>query len=316
VLFYDSTSRLKENVSIEKVTGYTKEYAAPEIVKNEIEVNLQKLDVYSFGVTFVRLLASEYGIQNPITYNKHGHVNHIDVDLIAEQLPELKGVKELISDMICVEPDRRCTFSELRLKFLEFLEEMGSTEIVEGIKDVILDVLLHLEASQIEGADSSITTVLSEYDKNELVWGYMRLGQIFYQLEDNRLSTECFKRALRMHSKINKEDSRMAIIYYFLGIVHYNLAEYNTTIDYLEKALDIQLKIHGEKHIMTADYYMYLGAMYTVADENERALDFFNRALDIIRKIYGEQDPGDPGIASSYDGLAGIHYNLGNHKEL
>jgi len=312
VLFYDSASRLKENVSIGKVTGYTRSYAAPEIVKNEKEVNLQKLDVYSFGVTFVRLLVSEYGIENPITYNEDGYVNHIDVDLIAEQLPELKDVKELISDMICVEPDYRCTFNELRLTFLKFLEKMGSSEIVEEIKDITLDVLLYLEASQMEVADSSITLGLSKYNKEELIKEYGKLGYIFYELENNRLSTECFKRALKMCSKINKEGLIIINIYYWLGLVHFNSAEYNTAIYYFEKTLNIRLKIYEKEHTEIANCYMKLRSTYEVVNENKRTLDFYNTTLDIERKIYEEQHLK---IAGIYDDLGNIYSKLDNDKK-
>ena len=71
------------------------------------------MDVYSFGMTFVKFLVSEYGIEDPITYNEDAHVNNIDVDLIANQLPELEGIKELISDIICAVSSLRSTFNEL-----------------------------------------------------------------------------------------------------------------------------------------------------------------------------------------------------------
>jgi len=307
VLFYGSTNRLKENVSSKEVTGYTKAYAAPEIEK---EVNLQKLDVYSFGVTFVKLLISEYGIENPISYNKNGYVNNIDVDLIDEQLPALKGVKELISDMICAVPGLRYTFNELRLRFLQFLEEMGNPRIVKEVKDITLDALLYLESYRTAGSDNIL--VLNGYNKKELMWAYFRLGLIFGELKNSRVSIECFKRGLESYSYARKGNKIVIDIYNYLSLLYFDINDYNKAIDYCNKALNIILKVHGKEHADIADWYNNLGIIYERMDENKRALDFHNAALDIKKKIYVEQHSE---IAISYYYLGGIYNRLNNYKK-
>ena len=75
----------------------------------------QKLDVYSFGVTFLRLLAAEYKIKNPIEYDKDSFIKKLNIEELKEKLRKenmndlLKAIHKIIENA----SQSRPTFREL-----------------------------------------------------------------------------------------------------------------------------------------------------------------------------------------------------------
>jgi len=60
---------------------------------------------------------------------------------------------------------------------------------------------------------------------------------------------------------------------------------------YLNQALKIRLKLHGEKNTMTANSYNTIGRIYEDAGDMEKALEMFKKSLGIRMELYGENHP-------------------------
>lgn len=60
---------------------------------------------------------------------------------------------------------------------------------------------------------------------------------------------------------------------------------------YLNQALKIRLKLHGEKNTMAANSYNTIGRIYEDAGDMEKALEIFKKSLGIRMELYGENHP-------------------------
>ncbi len=61
------------------------------------------------------------------------------------------------------------------------------------------------------------------------------------------------------------------------------MGDFKKAYNYLEKALDIYMKIHGEKHPEVALIYHNIGGMYSLQGDCFETLNYYKKALEIER---------------------------------
>ena len=89
------------------------------------------------------------------------------------------------------------------------------------------------------------------------------------------------------------------------GLFYSDLGKYSEALCYLEKALEISLKIFGEKHRDVAAGYNNIGLIYGSLGNYDKALEFHKKSLDISLKIFGEEYSDV--VATSYNNI-GLAY--------
>ena len=65
------------------------------------------------------------------------------------------------------------------------------------------------------------------------------------------------------------------------------MGELEQAKDYLQRAMDIKMKVLGPDHIKVAASYGNLGLVYKAMGELEQAKDYLQRAMDIKMKVLG-----------------------------
>ncbi|MCD4734903.1 MAG: CHAT domain-containing protein [Bacteroidales bacterium] len=104
---------------------------------------------------------------------------------------------------------------------------------------------------------------------------------------------------------IEENDTIVASTYHSLGIQYYNQSNFDSALFYLNKALQINKEILGEKHIRVGDNYNCIGNLYRKKIEYDLALEYLIKSLQIRTELLGEKH-GD--VAKSYYDI-GIVYN-------
>ena len=77
---------------------------------------------------------------------------------------------------------------------------------------------------------------------------------------------------------------KVAISYSNLGLVYKAMGELEQAKDYLQRAMDIEIKVLGPKHVDVATSYNNLGLVYEGMGELEQAKDYLQRAIEIFKK--------------------------------
>jgi len=96
------------------------------------------------------------------------------------------------------------------------------------------------------------------------------------------------------------------------GMLYYEQNDYERAEFYLEEALNIKLKTHGEKHLNTATEYNNLGLVYMKLHNNDKAMDYLNKALNIQLTEYGELNMN---TANLYTNLGIMYYAMNRYRE-
>ena len=65
------------------------------------------------------------------------------------------------------------------------------------------------------------------------------------------------------------------------------MGELEQAKDYLQRAMDIKMKVLGPDHIKVSVSYGNLGLVYKAMGELEQAKDYLQRAMDIKMKVLG-----------------------------
>ena len=80
------------------------------------------------------------------------------------------------------------------------------------------------------------------------------------------------------------------------------MGENEKALEYYNKSLGIQIKVHRLDHPDTASTYTNIGMIYDEMGEHEMALRFYNKTLDITIKVHG---PDKPDVATP---VASCHF--------
>jgi len=87
---------------------------------------------------------------------------------------------------------------------------------------------------------------------------------------------------------------------------------FEKALEFFNKALDIQLSIHGENHPVVATIYTNMGLIYQGQGKSDQALANHNKALNIRLAMLGENHPD---VAQSYNSLFLVYYAQGNYEK-
>ena len=130
------------------------------------------------------------------------------------------------------------------------------------------------------------------------IWLYLD-----FQNKEDLLST------LENQSVQFEENSKGANLCSKWGHVYYSKGDYDRALEYHEKSLAIELKVHGGEHPDVAISYNYIGIIWRSKGEYDRALEFYEKSLAIKLKVHGGEHPS---VASSYNNIGIIWKRKGD----
>ena len=74
-------------------------------------------------------------------------------------------------------------------------------------------------------------------------------------------------------------------------MVYYHQGDYEKTLEYYNKALNILIELFGEIHPNIATTYSNIGYIYYNQGNYRKSLEYFRKALEIRTEIYPENHP-------------------------
>ncbi len=115
-----------------------------------------------------------------------------------------------------------------------------------------------------------------------------------------------------MLKSLGPQHPDVAVSYNNLGEIYYYKGEYDKALEYIQKSLDIRLKIFGPEHLLVAMSYINFGNIYNDKGEYDMALEYFHKSLDIIFKSLG---PEHLLVADCYNNIGIDHRAKGENDK-
>jgi tetratricopeptide (TPR) repeat protein len=97
-----------------------------------------------------------------------------------------------------------------------------------------------------------------------------------------------------------------------LGVCERKLSNFDKALEYYEKALAIQLKVHGDEHPSTGTSYNNLGGVWNDKGEYDKALEYYEKSLAIDLKVHGDQHTS---TSTLYHNLGRVWYYKGEYDK-
>jgi len=171
----------------------------------------------------------------------------------------------------------------------------------EALKTYYMALRIRLKIT--DKGDSEAASVLTQ------------IGLIFLKLNEWRPALKAFHKSLRLQ-KNTSCTSRCEIahnLYNIAVIMYQNTCDVNKALKYFERALKIEIEIHGHQHTDVAMTLFHIGQIHLQCGKLDEALKSFREALDIQRNSFGENHIAVVEILSS---IGNIHVQRGEIDKL
>ncbi len=113
----------------------------------------------------------------------------------------------------------------------------------------------------------------------------------------------------KLLSELSTETEIRGYLLSSLAVLYRKIGAYQKSMDYSEKALEIDLTIFGDKHPNVARNYNNVGTAWMrlgYLGDVKKSIEYYGKALDILLEVYGERHPD---IAATYNNL-GVAWNM------
>jgi tetratricopeptide (TPR) repeat protein len=138
--------------------------------------------------------------------------------------------------------------------------------------------------------------------------GWKRLGRLLLKLSQFDKAEELYTALL---GQAFHEDEK-ALYYNNLGYVKDDQGDYEKSIWYYEKGLEICQKALPPSHPSLATSYNNIGGVYIHMGEYSKALTFLEKALEIDQIII---PPNHPDLATSYNNIGAVYIHMGEYSK-
>ncbi|CAF1144072.1 unnamed protein product [Adineta ricciae] len=109
------------------------------------------------------------------------------------------------------------------------------------------------------------------------------------------------------------DDHQDTVLFYnALGTLCKDKGDYDSSLQWFNRALAIQVELLGTDHPDIADSYLSLAENYREKNDPKRAFDFIKKSIDIFQKNFGEEHPK---IAACFNQIGNVHRKGENFPE-
>ena len=146
------------------------------------------------------------------------------------------------------------------------------------------------------------------------IYNLEALGQVCDLHSEYVSAVRYFRVALKLieDNTIRTGPGHVMFIYSYIGILHWQLSDYQQAKKYYERALTLQLNKLGPDHIDVAGTYHNMGNLHCGLGDNQQAKKYYERALFIQLNKLG---PDHVDVAGTYHNMGTLHHDLGDNQQ-
>lgn len=300
-----------------KISALEKQLAEGKITKDKYREQLQKyqdlFDKYQSQIDIIskRYAGLDYMYIDPTTEAINVAFSNGDYELADSLLNSLGSIDAKATAILDARKD-----IEKKIEFGQSVVAEGESEKAQNLKDAErLAELMYAKH----------LSFLNEFQNDSAAYYLKRRAElvpenIAFNLEagvfiDNYLSyhdlaLKYYFTSLSLAKQQyvdNENHSDIATCYNNIGGVYNSLGDYIRALEYLEKALKIQLELFDETHPDVAMCFNNIGLVYNNQGDYSMALEYYGKALRIQQNIFGKNHPD---VARSYNNIGLAYTNL------
>ena len=172
-------------------------------------------------------------------------------------------------------------------------------------------VMIHMELC---GDDEHDLKELFDYmkkefgDENEEV-NLRSFGKVLRQMGKYNLAEKIYHRLL---AELPSNDPSLSNLYWDLGIVTHDKANYDSSLEWFQKSLVIQEQKGSSNYRDIGNLYNWIGENYRRKCELERALENYNKAIELFRNA---NDQDHPNMAWFYNNIGLVYDDQKKYTE-
>ena len=146
------------------------------------------------------------------------------------------------------------------------------------------------------------------------IYNLEALGQVCDLHSEYVSAVRYFRVALKLieDNTIRTGPGHVMFIYSYIGILHWQLSDYQQAKKYYERALTLQLNKLGPDHVDVAGTYHNMGNLHHDLGDNQQAKKYYERALFIQLNKLG---PDHVDVAGTYHNMGNLHHDLGDNQQ-
>lgn len=130
-------------------------------------------------------------------------------------------------------------------------------------------------------------------ESQENAWIYCKFGNIYSNLggkNGNLKALDYYDKGIQIAEKIENNENQISILYNDKAIALNALCRYKEALNHYKKALAIDEKLYGKKHIQTAIAYGNIAEIYNTLDQQDEAVRFQDESIKIKKELFGEDN--------------------------
>jgi len=342
---------LKKNenkISINNLLGFSKVYAAPEILDEESYYNPFKSDVYSLAKTVLKMMGRKE--QNMFIDYKNSSLDQIDFNI-----KKYSSLFQILIEMLEIDPEKRCDFKHLmniikatkkskimkskepedEIKFIEIWEkekENPKGKTIQALEKIYHEHQALYEAysenvSRLNKAKShlekamEILEILTEKNlntedinlkidvKEEEIIAKNQMGDLCFRLGDFTKAEDYYNKAKQKSGDHNENQFYFIDIFNGFAHLYHNKGNLHKAKEFYSKALNISLNIFGENFSKTAVTENNLGGLYKDMGNLKKSFEFYEKSLKNYLNLFGENHSN---VAALYNNLGILSFDMGD----
>lgn len=200
---------------------------------------------------------------------------------------------------------------------ISFHLSFSQTEQYNKARDYFMKGQNQFAVKQIDSAMTNFQEASSIFKEIESWKNYITceyyIGQILIFNGNFEFAQRVYENIEKIsNEKLDKENEIIASTYSSLGQIYFYKADVGLSLDYFDKALEIQRTLKGDSSIEVANIYNNMGNVFAQMGEYDFALDYYNQVIEIQLEVYDENNPA---ISTTYSNISNIYENRGEYDK-
>lgn len=160
---------------------------------------------------------------------------------------------------------------------------------------------------------NAVTSYQNNFKKENLLFIKTKIKIAAVLLRLGKLN-EALQTATETTDKLNilpdKKEIELAENYFVTGMIYYQMSDYNKSLEFHLKALNIRKNELGENHSSVGSSYNSIASIYNIKGDYENALEYYFRSLQIKIKEAGENTID---VSSLYNNIGSAYFAKGEN---
>ncbi|CAF1098451.1 unnamed protein product [Adineta ricciae] len=132
---------------------------------------------------------------------------------------------------------------------------------------------------------------------------FVSFVSVLYRMGKFELAEKMLQRHL---NELPPNDPSLQCVYWSLGTVTQNKGDYDFSLEWFEKSLEIYMKINSSDYVSIGNLYNCIGLIHRGKNDDKTALEYYKKAIVLFEEAYAEEHPD---MAHFYNNIGVIYQN-------